>query len=71
MDKVSVTSWLLSAHRFYVQWRAACTPKHLAEQILTSKGALEGERKQVTMLFAELKGCAARRPRPRECGGWL
>ena len=32
------------------------TPKHLAEQILTSRGALEGERKQVTILFADLKG---------------
>ena len=32
------------------------TPKHLAEKILTSKGALEGERKQVTILFADLKG---------------
>jgi len=32
------------------------TPKHLAEKILTSKGALEGERKQVTVLFADLKG---------------
>ena len=32
------------------------TPKHLAEQILTSRGALEGERKQVTVLFADLKG---------------
>jgi len=34
----------------------ACTPKHLAEKILTSKSALEGERKQVTVLFADLKG---------------
>ena len=34
----------------------AYTPKHLAEQILTSKRALEGERKQVTVLFADLKG---------------
>jgi Double zinc ribbon len=34
----------------------AYTPKHLAEKILTSKGALEGERKQVTVLFADLKG---------------
>jgi class 3 adenylate cyclase/predicted ATPase len=33
----------------------AYTPKHLAEKILTSKGALEGERKQVTVLFADLK----------------
>jgi len=34
----------------------AYTPKHLAEKILTSKVALEGERKQVTVLFADLKG---------------
>ena len=32
------------------------TPKHLAERILTSRRALEGERKQVTVLFADLKG---------------
>src|SRR5947209_6044822 len=32
------------------------TPKHLAEKILTSKSALEGERKQVTVLFADIKG---------------
>jgi class 3 adenylate cyclase len=32
------------------------TPKHLAEKILTSKAALEGERKQVTVLFADVKG---------------
>jgi class 3 adenylate cyclase/tetratricopeptide (TPR) repeat protein len=32
------------------------TPKHIAEKILTSKSALEGERKQVTVLFADLKG---------------
>ena len=32
------------------------TLKHLAEKILTSKAALEGERKQVTVLFADLKG---------------
>jgi hypothetical protein len=34
----------------------AYTPKHLAEKIFTSKTALEGERKQVTVLFADLKG---------------
>jgi class 3 adenylate cyclase/tetratricopeptide (TPR) repeat protein len=34
----------------------AYTPKHLAERIINSKGALEGERKQVTVLFADLKG---------------
>jgi class 3 adenylate cyclase/tetratricopeptide (TPR) repeat protein len=32
------------------------TPKHLAEKILTSRSAIEGERKQVTVLFADLKG---------------
>ncbi len=32
------------------------TPQHLAEKILISKSALEGERKQVTVLFADLKG---------------
>jgi predicted amidophosphoribosyltransferase len=29
------------------------TPKHLAEKILTTRSALEGKRKQVTVLFAE------------------
>ena len=33
----------------------AYTPKHLAEKILNSKTALEGERKQITVLFADLK----------------
>jgi class 3 adenylate cyclase len=32
------------------------TPKHLADKILTSRAALEGERKQVTVLFADVKG---------------
>jgi class 3 adenylate cyclase len=32
------------------------TPKHLAEKILRSKSALEGERKQVTVMFADVKG---------------
>ena len=35
---------------------ATYTPKHLAARILTSKAALEGERKQVTVLFVDLKG---------------
>ena len=33
----------------------AYTPAYLAEKILTSRTALEGERKQVTVLFADLK----------------
>src|SRR5262245_3180874 len=32
------------------------TPRHLAEAIWSSRTALEGERKQVTVLFADLKG---------------
>src|SRR5258706_14056498 len=34
----------------------AYTPKHLADRILMSRAALEGERKHVTVLFADLKG---------------
>jgi class 3 adenylate cyclase len=32
------------------------TPRHLADRILTSRAALMGERKQVTILFADVKG---------------
>ncbi len=32
------------------------TPHHLTEKILTSKAELEGERKQVTVLFADITG---------------
>src|SRR5215472_306091 len=32
------------------------TPKHLAEKILTSKTAIEGERKIVTVMFADVSG---------------
>ncbi len=32
------------------------TPKHLAEKILTTRSAIEGERKQVTVLFADVQG---------------
>jgi class 3 adenylate cyclase/tetratricopeptide (TPR) repeat protein len=32
------------------------TPRHLADKILQSKSALEGERKQVTVMFADVKG---------------
>jgi len=34
----------------------AYTPRHLAEKILRARHALEGERKQVTVLFADVKG---------------
>jgi class 3 adenylate cyclase/tetratricopeptide (TPR) repeat protein len=35
------------------------TPPHLAEKILTSRSALEGERKQVTVLFCDLANSTA------------
>jgi class 3 adenylate cyclase/tetratricopeptide (TPR) repeat protein len=38
---------------------AAYTPKHLAEKILTSKGAIEGERKIVTVMFSDVSGFTA------------
>jgi hypothetical protein len=38
------------------------TSKHLAEKILTSRSALEGERKQVKVLFADVKGCSGSYP---------
>jgi class 3 adenylate cyclase len=35
---------------------AAYTPRHLADKILKSRSALEGERRQVTVLFADIAG---------------
>src|SRR5499425_3466573 len=35
---------------------AAYTPKHLAQKILKSRSALEGERRQVTVLFGDIAG---------------
>ncbi len=35
------------------------TPKHLAEKILTTKSAIEGERKGVTVMFADVSGFTA------------
>ena len=50
------------------QTPGAYTPAYLAEKILTSRSALEGERKQVTVLFADLKVIdgVAGRARPEE-----
>src|SRR5439155_24143703 len=46
---VTLTAQATLAPRTYI-------PSYLAEKILTSRCALEGERKQVTVLFADLKG---------------
>jgi hypothetical protein len=47
---------LTAAHSVAVLSTQTYTPAHLAEKILTSRGALKGERKQVTVLLADLKG---------------
>ena len=44
------------------------TPPHLVDKIVTSRAALEGERKQVTVLFADLKGSMEHLGRPRSRG---
>ena len=36
--------------------RKSYTPKHLVERVLKSRSAIEGERKRVTVLFADIKG---------------
>ena len=50
---------------------SAYTPRHLAEKILTTRSALEGERKQVTILFADVAGFTAMSSRldPEELHG--
>lgn len=35
------------------------TPKHLADKILTTRGSIEGERKLVTVLFADVANYSA------------
>ncbi len=35
------------------------TPRYLAEKILTSRGAMEGERKEVTVLFCDVVGSSS------------
>lgn len=38
---------------------ATYTPKHLTDKVLTTRSALEGERRQVTVLFADTAGFTA------------
>jgi class 3 adenylate cyclase len=35
---------------------AAYTPRHLADKVLKTRSAIEGERRQVTVLFADIAG---------------
>ena len=65
----TMASLLSASHRFASP--AAYTPKHLAEKILTSKAALEGERKHVTVMFTDVSGFTAMSERldPEEVHG--
>jgi class 3 adenylate cyclase/tetratricopeptide (TPR) repeat protein len=58
-DGVAAGGEHASAARDKVQAPLGYTPTHLAERILSSRHALEGERKHVTMLFADIKGSTA------------
>ena len=53
MVRTEIYRWFVLPRRLQIEPSALVK---LAEKILTSKSALEGERKQVTVLFAELKG---------------
>src|ERR1700747_824281 len=43
-----------ATHRDHARAPRAYTPQHLVEKVLTTRSALEGERKQVTILFADM-----------------
>jgi class 3 adenylate cyclase/tetratricopeptide (TPR) repeat protein len=55
-DTASVAAPSAAAALVQTQAPLAYTPPYLAEKILTTRSAMEGERKQVTVLFADLKG---------------
>jgi class 3 adenylate cyclase/tetratricopeptide (TPR) repeat protein len=59
LDTEETVEELVNNQRDAVHDPRAYTPKHLADKILHSKAALEGERKQVTVLFADVPGFAA------------
>jgi class 3 adenylate cyclase len=58
-DTASVAAPTAASALEQAQAPLAYTPPYLAEKILTSRSAMEGERKQVTVLFADLKGNTA------------
>src|SRR5262245_11091761 len=55
-DTASVAAPAAASALVQAQAPLAYTPPYLAEKILTTRSALEGERRQVTVLFADLKG---------------
>ena len=42
----------------------SCTPKYMADKILKNRNALEGERKQVTVLFVDIVGSTSQSEKP-------
>src|SRR3989442_6546932 len=55
-DTASVVAANVALAPVQAQAPLTYTPQHLTEKILTSRTALEGERKQVTVLFADVSG---------------
>src|SRR5712691_8261286 len=55
-DTASVADPAAASALLPAQAPLAYTPPYLVEKILTTRSAMEGERKQVTVLFADLKG---------------
>src|SRR4029434_7798866 len=53
-DTASVAAPAAASALAQAQAPLAYTPPYLAEKILTTRSAMEGERKQVTVLFADL-----------------
>ncbi len=58
-EEPATTSSLSPSAAFRDAAPVTYTPKHLAEKILTSKSAMEGERKSVTVMFADVSGFTA------------
>jgi class 3 adenylate cyclase len=55
-DTASIADPAAASALVQAQTPLAYTPPYLAEKILATRRAMEGERKQVTVLFADLKG---------------
>jgi class 3 adenylate cyclase/tetratricopeptide (TPR) repeat protein len=55
-DEPAAAEWPASAHGASAPDPRAYTPSHLAEKILAARVGLDGERKQVTVLFADVMG---------------
>ena len=59
LSSVCHSPWRSVPRRASAPVPLAYTPSYLTEKILASRAALEGERKQVTVMFADIKGSTA------------